>query len=154
MTLTPTEIRSKAKEIFETAFPPNGYATDESLKKFCDEHLSPKATSFDCPLMGGQEETEKHVSNPTPDTLFGWFKQHFDPATMKYTEFPIGEIMVAGNVASFHKGFFLDLGKGYVSANSVLIMELDDDGKLVKWIDHFDATSLEEQFAAASKFNE
>mmetsp|Transcript_47538 Transcript_47538/g.115821 ORF Transcript_47538/g.115821 Transcript_47538/m.115821 type:complete len:153 (+) Transcript_47538:240-698(+) len=152
MTLTPTEIRSKAKEIFETAFPPNGYATDESLKKFCDESLSPKATSWDCPLTG--HESEKHISNPTPDTLFGWFKQHFDPSAMKYTEFPLGEIMVAGNVASFHKGFFIDLGNGCVHGNSVLIMELDDDGKLTKWIDHFDAASLEEQFAAAAKFND
>ena len=147
-TLTANEVREKVKVIFETAFPPNAFATEASLKAV-SEMLSPKAVSWDCPLGG-----TTGLTNPTPETLFQWFKDNFDPTALKYCEWIIGDIMVSGLTASFKKGFFCDLGKGYVQAETVLIVEIDEDGKLVRWIDHFDVEDLGKQMAAGSKANE
>jgi hypothetical protein len=148
MSLTADQVREKVKAIFEAAFPPNGYATEASVKEFTSM-LSPNAVSFDCPLGGANG-----LTNPTPETLYHWFKENFDPASLKYTEWIMGDIKVSGNTASFKKGFFCDLGKGYVQAETMLMMEIDDDGKLVRWIDHYDVEDMGKQMAAASKKNE
>lgn len=148
MPLPAEKVRASAKAIFETAFPPCGYATEDSLKSMADM-LSPAAESFDCPLGG-----TTGLTKPTAASLFQWFKDNFDPVAMKYTEWIDGDIMVSGNTASFHKGFFLDTGKGCVQASALLILEVDDDGKLVRWIDHYDTEDLGKKLELAAKFNE
>lgn len=148
MPLSADQVREKARALFETAFPPCGYATESSLKAF-SELVSPEAESWDCPLGG-----TTGLIKPTPESLLKWFKDNFDAASMKYTEWIDGEIVVTGNTASFKKGFFLDLGKGCVQADTFLVIQIDDDGKLVRWIDTFDTEAFGKKMALAGKFNE
>eukprot|EP00977_Amphora_coffeiformis_P014787 scaffold4223_cov189-Amphora_coffeaeformis.AAC.47 len=143
--LTADQVRARCVEIFETAFPKQKYVTAEDLKAF-SQMLSPNAISWDCPLGAGNG-----IEKPTPDSLYQWFMTNFDPNSLKYTEYIFDSVFVSGNTASFKKGFFCDFGKSHVQADTFLIMEIDDDGKLVRWIDHYDAEEVAAKFAAAAK---
>lgn len=146
--LSPDQVREQVKNIFETLAPKNQFVTDASVKAF-SQLFSPDATSFQVPMGGltGQQ-------NPTPDTVYQWFKDNYDPDKIKFTEWIAGDIHVAGNTASFRKGFFADLGKACVHADALQIIEIDSDGKVVKLIVLFDAQDAEDQFAAAAKLNQ
>ena len=61
MPLSAEKVRASAKAIFEAAFPPCGYATEESLKNMA-AMVSSEAVSFDCPLGGDQ--TNRRISFP------------------------------------------------------------------------------------------
>mmetsp|Transcript_27694 Transcript_27694/g.51971 ORF Transcript_27694/g.51971 Transcript_27694/m.51971 type:complete len:153 (-) Transcript_27694:710-1168(-) len=147
--LTADQVRARCIEIFETAFPKQKFVTADDLKKFC-ELLSPNAVSWDCPL--GSDNG--HIEKPNPDTLYAWFLANFDPNALAYTEWIAGDVLVSGNTCSFRKGFFCPMNKAYVQAETFLIMEIDNDGKLVRWIDHYDAEDVGKQFGVAAKINE
>jgi hypothetical protein len=146
--LSPDQVREQVKNIFETLAPKNQFVTDASVKAF-SQLFSPDATSFQVP-MGGL--TGQH--NPTPDTVYQWFKDNYDPDKIKYAQWILGDIHVAGNTASFRKAFFASLGQACVHAEILIIAEIDNDGKLLQWIAHFDAQDAEDQFAAAAKLNQ
>jgi hypothetical protein len=84
------------------------------------------------------------LENFTGGDLLEWFLLHFNPNILKYTEIIMSEVSVTNNVCSMDKLFFATFGSGqrpdecHVHAMSRLMIEVDEDGKLVQWLDHFD----------------
>jgi hypothetical protein len=72
---------------------------------------------------------------------------------VSFTEWIDGDIMVSGNVCSFNKGFFA-IVKGtecLVRANTLLMIELSDKKKIVRWIDQYDSEVINKQFSHCFK---
>jgi hypothetical protein len=145
--VTADTVRNRCVEIFEAAFPPKSWVSDSSLIAFTKLVSTSKHNYFACPIGGN-----KPLKGFTPDQLLDWFATNFDPNAFKYTEYIFDDVMVAGKVCSFDKLFFAEIGGDcQLHAMSRLIIELDDQGMLLKWIDHFDEKDASERFGTCLK---
>ena len=70
----------------------------------------------------------------------------------RYTEAIVSEVSVANNVCSLDKLFFANFGGGncHVHVISRLMIEVDEDGKLVRWLDHFDQEDLNQKLGVCN----
>ena len=82
--------------------------------------------------------------------LLGWFLEYFNPNSLKYSEMIISEVSVVNNVCSMDKLFFAVIGECHVHAMSRLMIEVDEDGKLVQWLDHFDQEDLNQKMGVCN----
>jgi len=58
---------------------------------------------------------------------------------------------VVNNVCSMDKLFFAAIGKNcHVHAMSRLMIEVDEDGKLVRWLDHYDQEDLNQKMGVCN----
>ena len=86
----------------------------------------------------------------TGNDLMDWYLQMFNPNKLQYTEIIVSEVSVTNSVCSMDKMFFAVIGECHVNAMSRLMIEVDEDGKLVKWIDHYDKEDLLQKLGACN----
>ena len=143
------QVRAHCINAFELAFPKQQWTTENDLRAFADnvstEH---KADTFwACPLGGGPGS---EMNDFTGGELLDWFLKMFNPNALQYSEIITSEVSVVGNVCSMDKLFFSTMGKCHVHAMSRLMIEVDDDGKLVRWLDHFDQDDLNQKMGVCN----
>ena len=103
------------------------------------KYIKHKDTYFACPLGGG---SGSELTDFSGSDLMDWYLQMFNPNKLQYTEIVVSEVSVTNSVCSMDKMFFAIIGTCHVHAMSRLMIEVDEDGKLVKWIDHYDKEDL------------
>jgi hypothetical protein len=143
-------IRAHCINAFELAFPKQQWTTENDLRAFvANVSTDRKAdTYFACPLGGG---VGSELSNFDSGDLLDWFLTAFNPNVLRYTEIIMSEVSVVNNVCSMDKLFFASIGGNcHVHAMSRLMIEVDDDGKLVRWIDHFDQEDLNQKMGVCN----
>ena len=142
-------IRAHCINAFELAFPKQQWTTENDLRAFVDNVSTERKddTYFACPLGGG---AGSELENFTSGDLLSWFMTAFDPNLLRYTEIITSEVSVVNNVCSMDKMFFAIIGNCHVHATSRLMVEVDEDGKLVKWIDHFDQEDLNQKMGVCN----
>mmetsp|Transcript_29100 Transcript_29100/g.41622 ORF Transcript_29100/g.41622 Transcript_29100/m.41622 type:complete len:181 (+) Transcript_29100:80-622(+) len=142
-------IRAHCINAFELAFPKQQWTTEHDLRAFVDNVSTDRKadTYFACPLGGG---IGSELSNFDKDDLMEWFLTAFNPNVLRYTEIIISEVSVVNNVCSMDKLFFASIGNCHVHAMSRLMIEVDEDGKLVRWFDHFDQDDLNQKMGVCN----
>eukprot|EP00970_Alexandrium_tamarense_P000698 scaffold85_cov145-Alexandrium_tamarense.AAC.2 len=149
------QVREYCINAFELAFPKQQFTSEDNLRAFADNVSSDCKgdTYFACPLGGG---IGSELENFTGGDLLEWFLLHFNPNILKYTEIIMSEVSVTNNVCSMDKLFFATFGSGqrpdecHVHAMSRLMIEVDEDGKLVRWLDHFDQEDLNQKLGVCN----
>mmetsp|Transcript_23534 Transcript_23534/g.50359 ORF Transcript_23534/g.50359 Transcript_23534/m.50359 type:complete len:184 (-) Transcript_23534:1779-2330(-) len=143
------QVRAHCVNAFELAFPKQQWTTENDLRAFtANVSTDRKAdTFFACPLGGGPGS---ELSDFTGGDLLEWFLEMFNPNVLQYTESIISEVSVVNNVCSMDKLFFASLGKCHVHAMSRLMIEVDEDGKLVRWWDHYDQEDLNQKMGVCN----
>ena len=142
-------IRAHCINAFEFAFPKQQWTTENDLRAFvANVSTDRKAdTYFACPLGGGMGS---ELSDFDGGDLLDWFLTTFNPNILKYTELIMSEVSVVNNVCSMDKLFFASIGNCHVHAMSRLMIEVDDDGRLVRWLDHFDQEDLNQKIGVCN----
>lgn len=142
-------IRAHCINAFELAFPKQQWTTENDLRAFvANVSTERKAdTYFACPLGGG---IGSELSNFDSGDLLDWFLTAFNPNALRYTEIIMSEVSVVNNVCSMDKLFFATIGNCHVHAMSRLMIEVDEDGKLVQWLDHFDQEDLNQKMGVCN----
>ncbi|KAL9188807.1 hypothetical protein ACHAXT_007185 [Thalassiosira profunda] len=143
------QVRAQCIDAFELAFPRQQWTSEHDLRAFtANVSTDRKAdTVFACPLGGGPGS---ELSDFTGSDLMDWYLEMFNPNVLQYTELIMSEVSVVNNVCSLDKLFFAVIGKCHVHAMSRLMIEVDDDGKLVRWLDHFDQEDLNQKLGVCN----
>lgn len=151
MALDTNQVREYCINAFELAFPKQQWTSEDNLLAFADNVSTSRQsdTYFACPLGGG---TGSELENFSGGDLLDWFLVHFNPNVLKYTEIIMSEVSVVNNVCSMDKLFFATFGDGlcHVHAMSRLMIEVDEDGKLIRWLDHFDQDDLNQKMGVCN----
>ena len=142
-------IRAHCINAFELAFPKQQWTTENDLRAFVANVSTERKTDtyFACPLGGG---IGSELSNFDSGDLLDWFLTAFNPNALRYTEIIMSEVSVVNNVCSMDKLFFATIGNCHVHAMSRLMIEVDEDGKLVQWLDHFDQEDLNQKMGVCN----
>mmetsp|Transcript_18626 Transcript_18626/g.37590 ORF Transcript_18626/g.37590 Transcript_18626/m.37590 type:complete len:193 (+) Transcript_18626:126-704(+) len=142
-------IRAHCISAFELAFPKQQWTTENDLRAFAANVSTDRKqdTYFACPLGGG---IGSELSNFESADLLEWFLTAFNPNVLRYTEMIMSEVSVVNNVCSMDKLFFASIGNCHVHAMSRLMIEVDEDGKLVQWLDHFDQEDLNQKMGVCN----
>ncbi|KAL7544243.1 hypothetical protein ACHAWF_007616 [Thalassiosira exigua] len=143
------QVRARCVDAFELAFPRQGWASENSLRSFAANVSTERRsdTHFACPLGGGPG-SELH--DFAGGDLLEWFLTTLNPNVLRYTEIVTSEVSVANNVCSMDKLFFAEIGDCHVHAMSRLMIEVDEDGKLVRWLDHYDREDLNQKMGVCN----
>ncbi|KAL7523991.1 hypothetical protein ACHAXR_000394, partial [Thalassiosira sp. AJA248-18] len=143
------QVRDYCINAFELAFPKQQWTTENDLRAFTANVSTDRKsdTHFACPLGGGQGS---ELNNFTGGDLLDWFFKMFNPKMLQYTELITSEVSVVNNVCSMDKLFFASLGNCHVHSMSRLIIEVDEDGKLVRWFDHYDQEDLNQKMGVCN----
>ena len=143
------QVREYCVNAFELAFPKQQWTSENDIRAFAaNVSTARKAeTFFACPLGGGPGS---ELRDFTGSDLFDWFIQMFNPNVLQYTEIITSEVSVVNNVCSMDKLFFASVGKCHVHATSRLMIEVDEDGKLVRYMDHFDQADLNQKMGVCN----
>lgn len=146
----PDETRAHCINAFELAFPKQQWTSENDLRAFTSNVSTDKKddTYFAFPLGGGPGSELRDFSG---SDLFDWFLQMFNPNKLQYTEMIMSEVSVVNSVCSMDKLFFASIGNNcHVHAMSRLMIEVDEDGKLVKWLDHYDQEDLNQKIGVCN----
>jgi len=143
------QVRAHCVNAFELAFPKQRWTSENDLRAFAANVSVERRydTFFACPLGGGPGS---ELSDFEGGDLLGWFLEYFNPNSLKYSEMIISEVSVVNNVCSMDKLFFAVIGECHVHAMSRLMIEVDEDGKLVQWLDHFDQEDLNQKMGVCN----
>lgn len=143
------EVRAQCVNAFELAFPKQQWTSENDLRAFTTNVSSDRRsdTHFAFPLGGGAGSELVDFSG---SDLFDWFMEMFNPNALQYTEIIMSEVSVVNSVCSMDKLFFAVLGNCHVHAMSRLMIEVDEDGKLVRWLDHYDQEDLNQKMGVCN----
>lgn len=147
--IDPSQVRAHCINAFELAFPKQAWTTENDLRAFTSNVSAERKadTYFACPLGGGPGS---ELADFSGSDLFDWYMRTFDPNKLRYTEIITSEVSVVNYVCSMDKMFFASLGRCHVHATSRLMIEVDEDGKLVQWLDHFDQEDLNQKMGVCN----
>lgn len=143
------QVRAHCINAFELAFPKQQWTSENDLRAFTDNVSTDRKadTFFACPLGGGPGS---ELNDFTGGDLMDWFLEMFNPNVLQYTEIIMSEVSVVNYVCSMDKLFFALVGKCHVHAMSRLMIEVDEDGKLVRWFDHYDQGDLNQKMGVCN----
>lgn len=143
------QIRAHCIDAFELAFPKQQWTSENDLRAFtANVSTDRKADTFFAFPLGGGPGSE--LNDFTRGDLLDWFLEYFNPNALQYTEIIMSEVSVVNNVCSMDKLFFATVGNCHVHAMSRLIIEVDEDGKLVRWYDHYDQADLNQKMGVCN----
>ena len=131
-------VRSQCKAIFEAGFPQGRFTTKHDLEAFASM-ASTKATdtSMACPVG----IPDRAITNVTFESIMDWFNKHgFIPSEdFQYASSISSPIMVSGKVCAFEHSFFgMFEGSCHMRSKGHVVIEVDDEGNMVHWADHWD----------------
>ena len=147
------EVRAHCINAFELAFPKQRWTSESNLQPFTANVSTERKqdTFFACPLGGGPGS---ELTDFSGSDLMDWFLKMFNPNVLQYTEIIMSEVSVVNNFCSIDKLFFATFGEGlhtcHVHAMSRLMIEVDEDGKLVQWMDHYDQEDLNQKMGVCN----
>lgn len=144
------QVRAHCINAFELAFPKQQWTSENDLRAFTANVSTERksgGTYFACPLGGGPGS---ELRDFTGSDLFDWFMKMFNPNKLQYSEIIMSEVSVVNNVCSMDKMFFAVIGNCHVHAMSRLMVEVDEDGKIVQWLDHFDQGDLNQKMGVCN----
>mmetsp|Transcript_19059 Transcript_19059/g.28906 ORF Transcript_19059/g.28906 Transcript_19059/m.28906 type:complete len:186 (+) Transcript_19059:64-621(+) len=143
------QTRAHCINVFELAFPKQRWTSENDLRAFTANVSTERKsdTFFAFPLGGGPGS---ELSDFTGGDLLDWFLEMFNPNALQYTEIIMSEVSVVNSVCSMDKLFFAAVGNCHVHAMSRLFIEVDEDGKLVRWYDHYDQEDLNQKMGVCN----